>query len=181
MVYGTFRIHIALNHAGRMPDSEITERHLHAFRRFISLLPSGKELDLVILKAHLLIEEQVNVVIDQRLKSAGALKKARLESFQRICLAESFFPSDFQPWLWPALTKLNKLRNDIAHQISPAGIDASIDHIIKSVPGASDIGAAANTRQGKFEITLWSLFDAVSELVESRKASVVEIVNRDKA
>ncbi len=153
-----------------MPDSEITEHQLQAFNRFLSVLPSGRELDLVILKAHLLIEEQVNVLIDERLKSAAALKKAQLDSFQRICLAESFFPSDFQPWLWPALKKLNKLRNDIAHQISPAGIDARIDYIIKLMPGAGDIGNVANTRQRQFEITLWSLFDAVSNLVESRKA-----------
>ena len=160
-----------------MADSEITVRQLEAFQRFLSLLPHGKDLDLVILKAHLLIEEQVNALIDERLKTFSALKKAHLGSFHRICLAESFFPSDFQPWLWPALRKLNELRNDIAHQLSPAGIDASVDHIIKSIPG--EIGKVSNTRQEQFEMTLWSMFDAVSELVESRKAPVIELINRE--
>lgn len=163
-----------------MPDSEMTLRQRQMFDRFLSVLPSGRELDLVILKAHLLIEEQVNAFIDERLTNAGALKKAELNSFQRICLAESFFPSDFKPWLWPALTKLNKLRNDIAHKISPAGIHARIDHIIKSIPGADDIGNLANTRQGQFELTIWSLYDAVSNLVESPKGSVIELISHDK-
>lgn len=162
-----------------MSDPEIAERQLDAFKRFLGLLPHGKELDLVILKAHLLVEEQVNALIDERLKNAPALKKAKLGSFHRICLAESFFPEDFQPWLWPALRKLNELRNDIAHQLSPVGINESIDHIIKSIPG--DIGKVSSTRQERFEMTLWSLFDAVSELVESHKAPVEEFVHRDEA
>ena len=163
-----------------MPDREITERQLKAFRRFLERLPHGRELDLVILKAHLLIEEQVNALIQERLKNATVLLgEERFESFYRICLAQSFFAPDFQPWLWHALTQMNKLRNRIAHHIEPKGIDNIIEDLILSIPG--DLGKDASTRQDRFEFALWSLFDAVSELVESRKAQVVGLVNRDNA
>ena len=82
-----------------MSDEDITDRRLEAFDRFLKRLPHGKELDLVILKAHLLIEEQINLLIDERLKNSGALEEANLESLHRICLAQSFFPPDHQPWL----------------------------------------------------------------------------------
>ena len=59
-----------------MPDIEITDRQLKALERFMKLLPHGKELDLVILQAHLLIEEQVNALIDEQLKNTPALKRA---------------------------------------------------------------------------------------------------------
>lgn len=139
----------------------------------MSVLPSGGALDLVILKAHLLLEEQLNALIDERLKNPDALEKAKLESSQRICLAESFFPSGFQPWLWLALSQLNSLRNEIAHQIDPAGLKARVGNIIKLVPGAHEFGRFAATPQAQFEMALWSSYDAVSRLVESPKASVI--------
>ncbi len=141
--------------------------------RFMSVLPSGGALDLVILKAHLLLDEQINVLIDERLDNAVALRSADLDSFQRICLAESFFSAAFQPWLWGALKHLNKLRNEIAHEIAPEGLQARVDNIIKSVPSASEFRPFAATHQAHFEMALWSLFDAVSRLVKSPKASAV--------
>jgi hypothetical protein len=147
--------------------------------RFLSVLPSGGALDLVILKAHLLLEEQINVLIDERLNNADALRSADLDSFQRICLAESFFSPDFQPWLWRGLKQLNKLRNEIAHQIAPEGLQARVDNIIKFVPGAPEFKPFAATPQAHFEMTLWSLFDAVSRLVKSRKASVVGLFSSE--
>ena len=54
-----------------MPDRDITDRQLKAFRRFLERLPHGKELDLVILKAHLLIEEQVVPVYQDVLQPAA--------------------------------------------------------------------------------------------------------------
>ncbi len=169
-----------LDHAIQMPTRDITDRQLKAFDRFLKLLPHGRELDLVILKAHLLIEEQVNALIQERLKNSSViLGEERFESYYRICLAQSFFPPDFQPWLWRALKQMNKLRNRVAHKIEPEGLDNVIEDLIQSMPG--EFGKVGSTRQERFELTLWSLFDAVSELVESRKAPVVELVNREDA
>ena len=52
-----------------MSTDEITDRQLESFQRFLKLLPHGKDLDLVILKAHLLIEEQLRQLISERLKN----------------------------------------------------------------------------------------------------------------
>jgi hypothetical protein len=43
---------------------EITDRQFRAFKRFVKLLPHGRELDLVVVKGHLLIVEQMNLLID---------------------------------------------------------------------------------------------------------------------
>jgi hypothetical protein len=162
-----------------MAERDISDRQLQAFRRFVERLPHGKELDLVILKAHLLVEEQLNLLIAARLKNVEPLlNKERFESSYRILLAQSFFPPDFQPWLWHALEQLNKLRNRIAHSLAPKGIDNIIEDLIKSIPG--DFGAVTQARQERFEFALWSLFDAVSELVEPQKASL-ELLHRNDA
>jgi hypothetical protein len=93
-------------------------------------------------------------------------------------LAQSFFPADFQPWHWHALEQLNKLRNHIAHSVAPKGIDNIVEDIINAIPGAGS--GSAPTGQERFEYALWSLFDAVSELVELPKASV-ELLQRHDA
>ncbi len=49
---------------------EITERQLLAFKRFLSALPHGQDTELVLLKGHILIEEQVRLLIDRRLRNS---------------------------------------------------------------------------------------------------------------
>jgi hypothetical protein len=142
---------------------DITDRQLEAFRKFLDLLPHGKDADLVLLKGHLLIEEQLRLLIDQRLRNPTALPDARLECHQCICLAQSFFPPNHELWLWQALKKLNKIRNDIAHQIQPKGLQDRIEDFITSVQSGFHDYPDKTVR---FEFTLWSLFTAVSDLVD---------------
>ena len=73
-------------------DTQITQRQLDAFRRFLKLLPHGQDLALVILKGHLLIEEQIKPIISERVKKPEALSDARLTYYQYICIAEAFLP-----------------------------------------------------------------------------------------
>ena len=153
-------------------DREITPRQLKAFERFLQLLPHGRELDLVILKAHLLIEEQLNLLIASRLSNPDVLLEEKFESYYRILLAQSFFESDFRPWLWKSLLQLNTLRNRIAHSLAPKGISHIIDHLIQTIPGNFD--EFDRDTQVRFEFALWSLFDAVSELVVEQSAKTGE-------
>jgi hypothetical protein len=66
------------------------------------------------------------------------LKQANLTTHQRICLAEAVIEESLEnegnDWLWPALKKLNKLRNEIAHNLSSAGIDDQVTNFCKQVP-----------------------------------------------
>ncbi len=157
---------------------EISDRHIEASRRFFELLPRGKELDLVILKAHLLIEEQLNFLLAERLKNPSVLDEIELGSFHRICLAQSFFPPDHQPWLWKGLKKLNKLRNHIAHNLEPKGVQDRIDDLISGYPP----GALSNRfpeRQARFKYMLWLMHNAISELLYTPRAPVVVFSAKD--
>ena len=162
-----------------MSNSEITARQLQAFKRFLTRLPHGKDVDLVILKAHLLVEEQVNALIRERLSNPELLLgEERFESGYRIRLAQSFFPQDHWPWMWHALIQLNKLRNRVAHNIDPKGRENIMEDLIQSIPmtGEKD----SRPVQDRFEFALWSLFEAVSSLVERDKASVLELIPGEK-
>lgn len=145
---------------------EFTPRHLEAFQRFLSLLPHGKDPELVLLKGHLLIEEQIRALIDHRLQNPQALKEAnaKLETHQAIQLAQAFFPPGHMVEIWRAVSKLNSLRNTIAHSIQKKeSLADRIEAWVQSAPtGAKDL----DDPTVRFEITLWSLFEAVSSLVD---------------
>jgi hypothetical protein len=156
-----------------MGINEVSANQIHAFRRFLKVLPHGKDQDLVLLKAHLLIEEQVRRIVDERLKNPAALVDTRIDCHQAICLAQSLFLVDFQPWLWAALKKLNRIRNDIAHNLEPKGLNDKIKDFVASFPsGFADMPVDTVS----FELTLWAVFIAVSDLVETPSAQLIELI-----
>lgn len=158
-----------------MSTPPISERQVKAFRRFIERLPHGQDIDLVILKAHLLIEEEVNAIIRARLDNPDVLlAEERFESGYRLRLAQAFFKSDFQPWLWKSLAQLNKLRNRVAHNIDPKGRDNLMKDIIQTIPGP--LATAESSLQDQFELALWQLHEATSSLVEPLRGVALELV-----
>lgn len=161
-----------------MSEPPITPRQIEAFRSFVTRLPHGQDVDLVILKGHLLIEAELNEIVSARLPNAGALvDDDRFNAAFRIKLAQALFPAGHQPWLWIALGKLNTLRNRVAHKLTPPDRDKLIREVIALVPGVSS--ALPEPIQEQFEFTLWSLFTAVSELVEPVRGIAPKLVARE--
>jgi len=75
-------------------DRPVSPRRIQAFRCYYKLLPRNDDRTLLILKAHLLVEEQVRQIVDERLLHPTALGDAKLTCHQAICLAEAFFAPD---------------------------------------------------------------------------------------
>ncbi|EJY4342186.1 hypothetical protein OGE23_003711 [Vibrio cholerae] len=150
-------------------------RQFEAFERFISLLPHGKERELVILKGHLLIEEQVRLVIDSKLPNPKMLKEARLTCDQAICLAQSLVPEDTDKNCWDAARKLNNIRNNIAHKVEHKGLTHQVEAFIKMVP--IDWGNA--NRDTAFELALWALFAKISSYVEGEFSDIMKTIVPD--
>lgn len=100
----------------------VDQHAVAAFRRFYTLLPRSTEAALVVLKIHLLVEEQVRAYVEERVSESAALKKADLTCHQAISVAEALCTEDIHPNVWEAARKLNELRNRIAHNLEPAGV-----------------------------------------------------------
>ena len=130
--------------------------HFATLERFHELLPVGDDFTLLILKGHLLIEEQIQLLLERRLPKAYALKDARLTFYQKICLAEAVIEecqTDRKDiWLWTALKELNRLRNIIAHNVLATGIEDRMTDFIGLV--SYKLGSC-NLRHD-FESALWS-------------------------
>ncbi|EKD7165505.1 hypothetical protein RFA42_004281 [Vibrio vulnificus] len=149
------------------------------FRRFVSLLPHGKEIDLVILKAHLLIEEQIRLIIVKNLPSPDAIKEANLSCSQAIFLAQALLPDELDQSCWIGAKKLNNIRNKIAHNITNEGLNHQIEDFINAVP--ANWGQLDSDLQEKFELSLWSLFAQISSYTDIEVAySVQEFLTPEK-
>ena len=108
-----------------MNAPDVTDHQIDAFRRLLMHLPGHSDLDLVVLKGHLLIEEQLHTIIKERMKKPEALN---LESsnwgFDHVLsLAEALCGEEVHHDVWQFLRKLNKVRNDLAHKLESKGLE----------------------------------------------------------
>src|SRR5438876_10170521 len=86
------------------------------YKRFARLMPTN-DLTLIVLKGHLLVEEQMNKFIQSSLgEAAAAFDSLRLPFGRKWKFAKQLLaPRDFLLKIWGSVNDLNDLRNAIAH------------------------------------------------------------------
>lgn len=160
---------------------EADEHAISSFRKFYKLLPRSEDVSLVILKLHLLVEEQVRAFVDERVQSKGALEAAKLECHQVICLAEALSEEDIHPNVWEAARKLNALRNQIAHSLESEGVLDRMNYIssliglpktLLKIEGKTPEAAAIENLS--FAVSM--LYNEISLFVKRKPAQVLSIV-----
>jgi len=101
--------------------------------RVMAHLPNALDPTLVILKGHLLIEEELNAAIADRVKDSKYLEDARLRFDQLLSIAKALYFKQDQAWVWDGIKKLNSLRNLLAHQLEPPNLKAKSDELLDHV------------------------------------------------
>ncbi len=99
---------------------------MSALARVIGHLPIEDDYLLIILKGHLLIEEQLVRVISRAFPYPEHLPERQTYAL-RLRLAKALRYDQAHPEIWSIAYKLNGFRNDYAHELSPPGIQAEID------------------------------------------------------
>lgn len=91
-------------------------------------IPRSRNLDLVILKCHLIIEYMFDEFIDLMAPTEGGTRNERFTFKQKESLVHMLgFPAD--PAFFPSIDMFNKLRNQVAHTLE---VDrATIDDLIR--------------------------------------------------
>src|ERR1700751_3445728 len=98
-----------------------TEDFQDRFRRH---MPRSNDLTLIVLKGHLLMEEQINRLITISLPNPGALEQARPNLFLRLAIARALYKPRTFDSLFNAAEALNTLRNRLAHHLEHPQIEA---------------------------------------------------------
>jgi hypothetical protein len=113
-----------------------------AFERVMEHMPVGDDPTLAVLKAHLLVEEQIWAVVSARLGLSEKLLaqfESRFQSSRDIALiAEALVPPNDVAfyeveWIWTAIERLNSLRNRLAHELEPSGVKEGMADLVKCV------------------------------------------------
>jgi hypothetical protein len=99
--------------------------------RFARHFPKGRDVTLVILKGHLLIEEELNDLLTVTVPRPEHLFSARLTFLQRLRLAQAMYPTEGIDRLAPAIEILNSARNKLAHQLEPKALASTLAEFIE--------------------------------------------------
>ena len=100
------------------------------YGRYKRLIPRTTDLGLLILKGHLLVEEQLDAFVEANCERPSDLKDARLTFHQkmRLCQALGGWPKD-DP-LWRFVVQLNSVRNKLAHNLDFPALVAEVDRLL---------------------------------------------------
>ncbi|MDD5267351.1 MAG: hypothetical protein PHO08_09520 [Methylococcales bacterium] len=91
-------------------------------KTFINLSPTQGSFKNTIF-GHLIIEELIRELVSDRLKKASVIENSNFSFYQICSIAEGLYGDDIPSWILPAAKKLNKIRNQYAHNLNPDGID----------------------------------------------------------
>jgi hypothetical protein len=108
------------------PDEELTvedlehlipdKRRREDFFRLINHIALDRPA-LMVLKGHLVIEEKITIAIENFMFHPEHLEDARLTFAQKIAISRSMSLDEDKNTMWDLITKLNTLRNRLAHSL----------------------------------------------------------------
>jgi len=90
---------------------------INAMEKFKSNLMGLSEIDLIILRGHLLLEEYLYNAICEFVFHPTFIKKADMSFSQMVSIARSISLDEENNSVWGLILAINKLRNKIAHEL----------------------------------------------------------------
>lgn len=89
-------------------------------------LPEGKDLTLLVLKGHLLVEEGLEELISVSCPEPEHILKSTAGFAMKARIAQSLTGHLIYRGLWPMIEALNTLRNDLAHKLDSPKLNERI-------------------------------------------------------
>ncbi len=110
-------------------DTEIRNSKGERVFRYDRHMPETDDLTLIVLKGHLLIEEQLVDLASRALPHAQYLPE--LKFYTRACVVRAAVPHKSNNVCWELILKLNKVRNDFAHDLEPPKFQDHLRELFK--------------------------------------------------
>lgn len=78
---------------------------------------------MIVLKGHLLIEEQLWELARREAKHPEALAHGRFSFYQISVIAKALAYTEDLDWMWSRIDTLNQVRNRMAHNLEPRDLE----------------------------------------------------------
>jgi hypothetical protein len=138
------------------------------------LFPAGNDLTLIILKGHLLLEEELNARLREIALRPQALQEARLRfhALSRVCMAFLYGANSAEQWFWSAIASLNSIRNDLAHHLDPPQLETKIDAMLQALERdvPSGLFASSGSRADRTRQALAFLYGVAQGMRKKQKS-----------
>ncbi|MGL5525443.1 MAG: hypothetical protein ACRDCY_16945 [Aeromonas veronii] len=115
--------------------STYTDSYFDNLAHFFEKLPNDGDLMLLVLKGHLLIEQQIRSYVNNHFPNPKVLNGVFKETSTVISLGRAYCDDNCEDTmqLWDCFAKLNNIRNHMAHNIDHTGLEHKIeDFLVKS-------------------------------------------------
>ena len=119
--------------------SDVHDRNL---KRFTDQMRHIDELALVVLKGHLVLEEQLERILGKFVFHPEYLEGANLRFAQKVALARSVSLDEHANSMWELLLAVNALRNELAHALDSEKRQRKFDRVKSLFMTESDAAAA---------------------------------------
>lgn len=132
--------------------------------RFMEHLPKNGDVELGLLKCHLLVEEVLTKVVTRAARSPEHILKGRFTFAQKISLARGLGDIPDNDWVWAALKKLNEARNELSHGLSVEQITSKLETFISYIESSQGIPPSdvISPPFGRFQWAAFIVFTHVS-------------------
>jgi hypothetical protein len=97
--------------------------------RFLKHMPRSKDSTLIILKGHLLIEQEINDILDSHLPNSKYIYDANTSFRDRFAIIKAIYGQD-KSFPYEQIDKLNSLRNRLVHNLEPKDLENKIDDFL---------------------------------------------------
>lgn len=114
-----------------MDSEQVKEDFARESRRFARLVLPGQDPLVVFLKGHLLIEEQLALLVAAGIADPEPLEFARFTFSQKLHLAKGVAGKFFANDVYEAIRQLNSIRNKLAHQAEPTDIQQLVGAFLR--------------------------------------------------
>lgn len=102
---------------------------------FLRHFPRTDDTTLIILKGHLLLEEEINNLLHEMLANPDAIDGLQINFFIKTQFLRALIKNETLDNILDAAEKLNRLRNRLAHNLEPSGVDAAIRDFVTGADG----------------------------------------------
>lgn len=147
------------------------------YEDFLKHLPATtSDKALMALKGHLLVEQALREFVWRRVAKPERIKETQIQFSTLLDFAASLDDGDSMSWVWVATRKLNKLRNQLAHSLSPQKIEALEQDFVSYVKhhdGEMNVLVDnAELKYAAFPLAIFQIYDRIFSYPYVSKAAI---------
>ncbi len=163
-------------------DREKLGSGAEVFQMFEKHMPPSRDITLIILKGHLLVEQVLADILDSELPHSKAIYDARISFSNRLAIVKSIYGTD-NTFPYGVIENLNSLRNQLVHSLEPKDMQTKLDDFINKVK-QSNVSMLSKYSQLEFserlKLAIISLYAYICGIKKGRSDVKSEIILKFK-